>query len=304
MNKITDEVKLNAVGLPASMLKEISQEMFQVPQRETKALGVFEMDNPKSKWVEGTEEYVFTEQGTSKMTARGATDIPLVHGDTTTVFYNVGTYQTAYEVGYLDLQLMNEGSKNLDMSMIQACRRKLLFDLDFAIFIGNDRVKGLNNTAGINKVTVKTNASSKTKWADKKGEEILLDILYAKQTLEAVKPLKADTLLLSTEMYSLLDRDYKDTSSDTIRQVLVNRGWFTRIIEIPEFDKAGDDGKACAFVLDTSGSNMKVSVPVQPELTGTHTKTNDGVQYNFMMRTAGLKVRNPLAVAKLNGACS
>ena len=285
-------------------LEAIDSTLYAPKEEELLARTLF---NVKTDVDPGAEQYsydVIKRSGAAKILAPGADDIPLVEVDMERNTLKIYSIATGFKVSIQEMrQVRLTAGMSIDTTKAGVARRVVAEKENKLAFVGdsNYNISGLLNTTGIQSDLVdNTGTGDTTEWVNKTGLQIIADIRQARAKVDKLPGHTADTLVLPSEHYEMLQIPVSEYDTRPIMDYLMNVGWFSTIEKSDDLVGAGTGDSDSFVVMDTNPEVVELLVPMDI--------TRHEEEYAFPNmkvpveeRTGGLIIRYPMAICRADG---
>ncbi len=252
----------------------------------------------------------YNRSGSAKIIAHGgkATDVKFVEGEVKRILQTNHTFATGFELTKSEvraLQAKRQIGKGPDIDAesrkIAAVRRFMAEFEDHLVFIGDTehKVEGLLNVTDSTIEDVASGVGGLL-WSLKTPQEILIDLLRAKEVIEGDGFFVARVLVLSPKLARQLDRPFSDQSPITLMNWLATEGaYFDEVIETRALDKRFNEiagPKEAFMVMDNDAEVAEIVVPQEMELEEPVHDILGNWTFGVTEESAGALIRHPSAI--------
>lgn len=296
-----------AIMFRAQDLDAIDSKLYAPKEAELLARKLF---NIKTDIDPGAETYsydVITRSGAARILAPGADDIPLVEADLDRHTVDIYSIAVGFKIGIQEMRAAQMAGRDIDTTKAGIARRAIAEKENQLAFKGDDdyNISGVLNTTGIQTYAVPENGVDDTgaatsDWNYKTGLQIVADIRNARAKVNKLPGHTADTLVLPTDEYELLQVPVNEYDTRTIMEYIGAMGWFTTIEKTDDLVGAGAEGSNCFLVFDSSPEVAELLVPM--DLTRHEEEyAFPNIRVPVEERTGGVIIRYPMAFCRGDG---
>jgi len=239
---------------------------------------------------------VINGDGLVKISRAGSTEIALSETDVTPVAIPLVYVEGAYNITRNETRKMSKTGKKLDADKLSVIVVKMSEMEDKLIFEGDagTGVKGLFDVEGVQEVIVENGASASKLWSDKTGPEMIKDIKAARNKVDDINGLEADTLVVSRAQYEEMDsRFLNDKSERTVPEYLIEAKVIKRIAIIKKDIEP--------YVADTRVQHAKIMGAIDRKALPTATDALQNKTTVIEHKIAGLALKQPLSHCIIKG---
>ena len=284
-------------------LNAIDNTVYEINRDELKARTIF---NVKSDVPEGAETYsydVIKRSGAAKVLAPGAEDIPLVDADMERHTEQIYSIAAAFRLSVQELRQAQAAGRPVESTKAATARRAVSEKENKIAWTGdkNHNILGVTNAGGIQTLAVDQNsAGSSTKWKNKTGREIVADLRKARAAVNKLPGHTADTLVVTPDNMSELEKEYNQYTGQTVLQYLNSQSWFSRIDFTSDLEGQGEGGENWFLVFDSSPDVVELLIPMDIKR---HQQEYKFPNYKIPLeeRTGGVIIRYPMAIVRGDG---
>lgn len=286
-------------------LENIDNVLYEAKEEELIARTIL---NTKTDIPSGAETYGYdklSKEGSAKVTAFGANDIPLVDADLERMQQKIVSIENGFKIKKQELRAAREAGRAVEPTKAGVARRIIAERENELVFVGDSQLglEGLVNATGLNTYDVPQDSDSDgTEWQYKTGLEIISDIREARKKVNSVDGQSADTLVLPGDQYQELEKPVNDYNTGTVMSYLDEMGWFDRIVETSYLVDADPGGSNdVGLILDTSPENMQLLLPLDIQRGDPFTERNGDQTFALEERCGGVAVRFATAICRFDG---
>jgi hypothetical protein len=286
-------------------LEQIDEILYTANKEELVARAIINVDDDNHPAVETVGYDTLSESGAAKVTANGATDIPLVDGDIERGAQKVVTIESGFKITSQEKRAAEMLGRDIDTNKAAIARRVMAEKENSIVFEGDAEldIPGLVNAANINTLDVDTDSDSDgVEWEYKTGFEIIKDIREARKKVSKRPGFIPNVLVLPPDQYERLQDPINETNVNTVMSYLENMGWFDEIVSTSSLEGADPDGdNDCGIILDNNPAYIELALPLDIYRHEEIKMDNNDIRINLEERFAGALIRYPLAVCRFDG---